>query len=52
MPSAKELYEQFVNITAESRVDADKFFEKKTKAAGTRLRKHLMDLKKLAGVIR
>lgn len=40
------------NIVEELQVDMDKFYEKGNKAAGTRARKHLMNLKNLAHEIR
>ena len=40
------------NIVQDLQVDMDKFYEKENKAAGTRARKHLMNLKNLAHEIR
>ncbi|MTI87020.1 MAG: histone H1 [Balneolaceae bacterium] len=39
-------------IVNELQVDMEKFYEKGNKAAGTRARKHLMSLKKLAHEVR
>lgn len=40
------------NLMSELEVDLEKFYEKGNKAAGTRARKQLQDLKKLAQDIR
>lgn len=40
------------NLMSELEVDLDKFYNKANKAAGTRARKSLQDLKKLAQDIR
>ncbi|SMO43776.1 histone H1 [Gracilimonas mengyeensis] len=40
------------NVIEELQVDMNKFYEKGNKAAGTRARKHLMNLKNLAHEIR
>ena len=40
------------NLMAELEVDLQKFYDKGNKAAGTRARKQLQDLKKLAQEIR
>ncbi len=40
------------NVVENLQVDMDKFYEKGNKAAGTRARKYLMELKNLAHEIR
>lgn len=40
------------NLMSELEVEMDKFYNKSNKAAGTRARKHLQDLKKLSQEIR
>ncbi|HBH25102.1 MAG TPA: histone H1 [Cytophagales bacterium] len=47
-----ELFEQLENVVAEAKKDAEAFYGKGNKAAGTRLRKAMMDIKNLAGDIR
>jgi hypothetical protein len=47
-----ELFEQLENVVAEAKKDAEAFYGKGNKAAGTRLRKAMMDVKNLAGDIR
>ncbi len=47
-----ELFEKLEAVVAEARGDADKFYGKGNKAAGTRLRKAMQDLKGLAQEIR
>ncbi|MGA1465159.1 MAG: histone H1 [Bacteroidetes bacterium] len=44
--------EQVKALMAELEVEMDKFYNKGNKAAGTRARKHLQDLKNLAQEIR
>jgi hypothetical protein len=44
--------DEIKNLTAELEVDLDKFYNKGNKAAGTRARKQLQDLKKLSQTIR
>ncbi len=44
--------DEIKNLTAELEVDLDKFYNKSNKAAGTRARKQLQDLKKLSQEIR
>jgi len=44
--------EQVKALMAELEVEMDKFYNKGNKAAGTRARKHLQDLKNLAQAIR
>jgi hypothetical protein len=44
--------DEIKNLTAELEVDLDKFYNKGNKAAGTRARKQLQDLKKLSQEIR
>jgi ABC-type Zn uptake system ZnuABC Zn-binding protein ZnuA len=52
MSTFEERYSQLTNIIEESEEDLLKFYEKGNKAAGTRARKSLMELKKLAHEIR
>jgi hypothetical protein len=47
-----ELFEKLEAVVAEARNDAEKFYGKGNKAAGTRLRKAMQDLKGLAQEIR
>lgn len=44
--------DEIKNLTSELEVDLDKFYNKSNKAAGTRARKQLQDLKKLSQEIR
>ncbi|WP_069130570.1 histone H1 [Rhodohalobacter halophilus] len=44
--------DEIKNLTAELEGDLDKFYNKGNKAAGTRARKQLQDLKKLSQEIR
>ena len=47
-----EIFEQLAAVVEAAREDADKFYNKGTKAAGTRLRKAMQELKKLAQDLR
>jgi len=44
--------DQIKDLVSEMEVDLNKFYDKGNKAAGTRARKHLQSLKKLAQEIR
>jgi len=44
--------DEIKDLVSEMEVDLNKFYEKGNKAAGTRARKHLQSLKKLAQEIR
>lgn len=44
--------EKLEQLIREARDDADKFYNKENKAAGTRLRKHMQELKNVAQEIR
>lgn len=52
MSTFEERYGQLTDIIEDSEEDLLKFYEKGNKAAGTRARKSLMELKKLAHEIR
>jgi hypothetical protein len=52
MSSFDERYGQLTDIIEEAEEDLMKFYEKGNKAAGTRARKSMMNLKKLAHEIR
>lgn len=45
-------YADLIAVVEATKVDAEKFFEKGNNSAGTRLRKSLQDIKKLAQEIR
>ncbi|MBL7998046.1 MAG: histone H1 [Candidatus Kapabacteria bacterium] len=45
-------HEQLQNLVASMAGDFDKFYTKGNKAAGTRIRAHMQDLKKIAAEIR
>ncbi|GDX47285.1 MAG: histone H1 [Bacteroidota bacterium] len=47
-----DLYHKLKNLVAEMEHDFQKFYEKGNNAAGTRIRKSMQDLKKLAQEIR
>ena len=47
----KEL-EQMKSLIDEAMAEGDKFYNKSNSAAGTRLRKHMMEIKNLAGEVR
>lgn len=47
-----ENYNKIIAVLEEARVDAEKFFEKGNKAAGTRVRKAMQDVKALAQAVR
>jgi len=47
-----KLFEELENVVAEAKKDAEAFYGKNNKAAGTRLRKGMMEIKKLAQDIR
>lgn len=47
-----DLYHKLKNLVAEMEQDFQKFYEKGNNAAGTRIRKSMQDLKKLAQEIR
>jgi hypothetical protein len=49
---AKNPYSQLRDIVLQMEDDFEKFYEKSNKAAGTRVRKHMQDLKELAQKIR
>jgi hypothetical protein len=46
------LFEQLKAVVENTQIDADKFYEKGNKAAGTRLRKSMQDIKSLAQDVR
>jgi hypothetical protein len=52
MSTFEERYSQLTDLVEGSEEDLLKFYEKGNKAAGTRARKSLMELKKLAHEIR
>jgi hypothetical protein len=52
MSSFEERYSQLNDVLDDAEEDLMKFYEKGNKAAGTRARKSLMELKKLAHEIR
>lgn len=52
MSTFEERYEQLTDIVEGAEEDLLKFYEKHNKAAGTRARKSMMELKKLAHEIR
>ena len=52
MSTFEERYTQLTDVLEETEEDLMKFYEKGNKAAGTRARKSLMELKKLAHEIR
>ena len=47
-----EQYQKFTAIVEAMESDFEKFYDKEVGAAGTRVRKGMLDLKKLAGDIR
>jgi len=47
-----ELFEKIELLVADTRGDAVKFFQKGNKSAGTRIRKNMQELKKLAQELR
>jgi hypothetical protein len=47
-----EQLDQLQEIINSARIEAEKFFEKGNKAAGTRLRKHMQDIKSIAQDVR
>jgi hypothetical protein len=47
-----ENYNKIIAVLEEARSDAEKFFEKGNKAAGTRVRKAMQDVKALAQAVR
>jgi len=47
-----EKFEQLKNIIEQSQEDFDKFYNKNNKAAGTRIRKYMQEMKNLAQDIR
>jgi hypothetical protein len=47
-----ELYEQLTKLVSELNEDVTKFYDKKNKAAGTRVRKTCQDIKNLCQDIR
>jgi hypothetical protein len=52
MSTFDERYSQLTDVVDEAEEDLMKFYEKGNKAAGTRARKSMMELKKLAHEIR
>lgn len=52
MSTFEERYSQLTDLIADAEEDLMKFYEKENKAAGTRARKSMMELKKLAHEIR
>jgi hypothetical protein len=52
MSTFDERYSQLTDVLDDAEEDLMKFYEKGNKAAGTRARKSMMDLKKLAHEIR
>jgi ABC-type Zn uptake system ZnuABC Zn-binding protein ZnuA len=52
MSTFEERYSQLTDIVEDAEEDLLKFYEKHNKAAGTRARKSMMELKKLAHEIR
>lgn len=47
-----EIYNQIVALVEVAKEDIDKFYVKGNKSAGTRVRKHMQDLKTLAQELR
>ena len=47
-----EKFEKIKALIAEAEADVEKFYEKGNKSAGTRIRKAMLDLKKLAQEMR
>ncbi|WP_225000016.1 histone H1 [Cesiribacter sp. SM1] len=47
-----EKIEKLEQLIRDARDDADKFYNKENKAAGTRLRKHMQELKNIAQEVR
>jgi hypothetical protein len=47
-----EKFNALKQMVADMEADADKFYDKKNNAAGTRLRKSLQDIKNLCGDLR
>jgi hypothetical protein len=47
-----DLFNELSSVVAEANADATKFYEKGNKAAGTRLRKAMQEIKRLAQEIR
>lgn len=47
-----ENYNKIITVLEEAKADAEKFFEKGNKAAGTRVRKAMQDIKVLAQSVR
>ena len=45
-------YEELQALLTEAQADFDKFYNESNKAAGTRVRKTMLELKKLADVVR
>jgi hypothetical protein len=45
-------FQELVELVQTYKVDFDKFYQKKNKSAGVRLRKHMADLKRKAQEIR
>jgi deoxyadenosine/deoxycytidine kinase len=45
-------FQELVDLIQTYKVDFDKFYQKKNKSAGVRLRKHMADLKRKAQEIR
>lgn len=52
MSTFEERYSQLTDLVGDAEEDLMKFYEKENKAAGTRARKSMMALKKLAHEIR
>lgn len=52
MSTFEERYTELTDVLEGAEEDLMKFYEKGNKAAGTRARKHLMELKKLAHEVR
>jgi hypothetical protein len=52
MSTFEERYSQLTSLVEDAEEDLMKFYEKENKAAGTRARKSMMSLKKLAHEIR
>ena len=47
-----EIYNQLVAAVEAAKVDVEKFYVKGTKSAGTRVRKHMQEIKALAHSLR
>lgn len=47
-----EIYKQIVELIEFAKEDVEKFYVKGNKSAGTRVRKHMQDLKSLAQELR